>query len=122
MGKSKRCPSCGLTKPASAFGRNRSLGDGLSFYCLECNRARSNAWYRNHRRALGQEVRDHSWIPEGFRWCPACERAVALEEYTRNSQTASGYGSRCKACHNAANSDAYFYRKYKLTKQALADL
>jgi hypothetical protein len=122
MGKFKRCSSCGLTKPASASGRNRSLGDGLSFYCLECKRARSNAWCRNHRRALGQEVRDHSWIPEGFRWCPDCERAVALEEYTRNSRTASGYGSRCKACHNAANSDAYFYREYMLTKQALADL
>jgi hypothetical protein len=118
----KRCPSCGEAKSASEFGRNQSLGDGLSFYCLACNRARNNAWYRNHRRALGKEVRDHSWIPDGFRWCPDCEQAVAHEGYTRNSTTTSGYGSRCKACHNAASSDAYFYRTYKITKRELASL
>jgi hypothetical protein len=118
----KRCPSCAQERPASAFGRNKSLPDGLSFYCLDCNRERNNRWYREHRRRLGKDVRDHSWIPDGFRWCPDCKQAVAHEEYTRNSKTVSGYGSRCRACHSAANSDAYFYRRYKLTKRELADL
>jgi len=116
MDMTKRCPSCGATKPHSEFGRNRSLGDGLSYYCLECNRARSNAWYREHRRSLGHKVRDHSWVPEGFRWCPSCRQAVPHNEYTRNASTASGFGSRCKACDSVANSEGYFYRKYKLTK------
>jgi hypothetical protein len=47
---------------------------------------------------------------------------VAHEDYTRNSRTTSGFGTRCRACHNAASSDAYFYRKYKLTPQALTEL
>lgn len=118
----KRCPSCDETKPASDFGQNRSLRDGLSFYCLACNRERSNQWYRDHRRALGHEVRDLSCIPEGFRWCPACRQAVAHEDYTRNAGTASGFGSRCRACDRATNSAGYFYRKYTLTQRELSAL
>jgi hypothetical protein len=118
----KRCPSCGGIKSVTDFGRNRSLGDGLSFYCLACNRERNRAWYREHRRSLGKEVRDHSWIPEGFRWCPSCEQPVAHEDYTRNTRTASGFGSRCRACDRAANSAGYFYRTYKLRKSQVAEM
>lgn len=118
----KQCPSCGETKPPGAFGRNRSLKDGLSFYCLACNRQRNNAGYRRRRHSMGKRVRDHSWIPEGFRWCPSCEQPVAHEDYTRSRLTASGFGGRCKACHNAAGSEYYFYRTYKLTKKQVADI
>src|SRR5215207_4269801 len=118
----KTCPRCRETKASNAFGRNRSRPDGLSFYCLACNRERSNRWYREHRRALGYEVRDHSWIPEGFRWCLACQQAIAHEDYTRNSGTASGFGSRCRGCDRATNSAGYFYRKYKLTQEELTAL
>lgn len=118
----KTCPSCGQSKPADQFGRNKSLRDGLSFYCSACNRAKSNAHYRKRRAALGKDVRDHSWIPDGFRWCPSCEQAVAHADYTRNAGAASGWGSRCRACDRAANSDGYFYRKYKFTRRALVDL
>ena len=117
-----RCPSCGATKSTAEFGRNRSLKDGLSFYCLECNRGRNNAWYREHRRALGKDVRDHSWIPAGFRWCQSCEQPVSHEEYTRSTYTSSGFGSRCKACKSAADSDAYFYRRYRLTRREVEQL
>jgi hypothetical protein len=112
----KHCPNCGETKPVADFGRNRALKDGLSFYCLSCNRERNGAWYRSKRRSMGHEVRDHSWVPEGFRWCPACRQAVAHDKYVKNSRTVSGFGSRCKACANVASSESYFYRRYGLTK------
>lgn len=115
----KRCPACESELPDSAFGRNRSLPDGLSFYCLACNRDRNNRWYRDHRRRQGKEVRDHSWIPDGFRWCPSCKQAIAHEEYARNSRTPSGFGSRCKRCKSAADSAAYFLKHYKLTRAAV---
>jgi hypothetical protein len=118
----KKCPSCGETRPATQFGRNRSLGDGLSFYCLACNRERNNRWYRESRRRQGKQVRDHSWVPEGFRWCPVCKQAVAHEEYTRSFRTPSGYGARCKSCHNAGNNEAYWKRAYGLTKADVAQL
>jgi hypothetical protein len=118
----KTCPACRIEKPLAAFGSNRSRPDGLSFYCMACNRDRSNRWYRSHRKAVGREVRDHSWIPDGFRWCSGCQQAVAHQDYTLNAGTASGFGSRCRACVRTANSDAYFYRKYKLTRRALVRL
>jgi hypothetical protein len=71
---------------------------------------------------MGKKIRDHSWIPEGFRWCPSCEQAVAHEDYMRSSVTASGFGSRCKPCHNAANSEYYFRRKHRLTKDQVAGM
>jgi hypothetical protein len=71
---------------------------------------------------MGREVRDLSWVPDGFRWCPTCEQAVAHADYARSSITASGFGSQCRACKNEANSDAYFYRTYGLTRRALTEL
>jgi hypothetical protein len=118
----KRCPSCDQDLSHSAFGRNKTLPDGLSFYCLSCNRERNRVWYRERRRSMGKEVRNHSWIPDGFRWCPTCEQPVAHEDFTRNSRTASGFGSQCKPCHRRASSSAYFYRAYKLTRAEIADL
>jgi hypothetical protein len=116
----KRCPSCDQVLPEDAFGRNKTLPDGLSCYCRSCSRARSNRWYRESRQRLGKEVRDHSWVPEGFRWCPACRQAVAHEDYTKNSRTATGFGSMCRSCKASADSAAYFYRKYKLTRNHVA--
>jgi hypothetical protein len=113
----KRCPDCGEVKPAFEFGRNRSLGDGLSFYCLDCNRARSNEHYRKRRAALGKTVRDLSWVPDGFRWCPTCQQAVPIEDYIRNSGTRSGFGTRCKPCHNAMSKAAYWVRRYGISRQ-----
>jgi hypothetical protein len=105
---------CGESKLSAEFGRNRTRGDGLSFYCLECTRERNRRWYRESRRKLGRQVRDHSWIPEGFRWCPACEQPVAHEDYARNSRTRHGFGSRCRSCKAAADRAAYFLRTYGL--------
>jgi hypothetical protein len=119
MAPTKRCRECGEDKPLTEFGRNQSLGDGLSFYCLACNRQRNRRWYRDHRRAQGRDVRDHSWIPDGFRWCPTCQQPVAHEDYVRNTRTTSGFGSECKACHRETSSASYFYRRYGLTKREL---
>ena len=118
----KRCPDCGEDLPFSSFGRNKSLPDGLSFYCLACNRARNNEWYRRKRKSLGKEVRDLSWVPEGFRWCPTCQQAVAHEDYIRNSALPSGFGTRCKACHNRMSKEAYWQRRYGLTREAVDQL
>ncbi|WP_089403800.1 endonuclease domain-containing protein [Geodermatophilus saharensis] len=118
----KQCPSCGEHKSPSQFGRNRSLSDGLSFYCLACNRARNHRWYRDSRRRQGKEVRDLSWVPDGHRWCPVCRQAVPHPQYVRSSRTASGFGSRCKSCHNATNKAAYRQRQYGMSDAELGEL
>jgi hypothetical protein len=119
---SKRCPSCGKTKSATEYGSNQSLGDGLSFYCLVCNRAKSNAHYRKRRAAMGKKVRDLSWVPEGFRWCPTCKAAVPIEDYTQNSAVPSGFGANCKACHNAMGKEAYWLRQYGIPRKGVDDI
>ena len=118
----KTCPDCGRAKPSRDFGRNRSSRDGLSFYCLACNRERARSSYRRKRARQGREVRDLSWIPEGFRWCPSCRQPVPHEDYTRSPTRPSGFGSQCKACKARADSDGYFYRRYKLTRREVSDL
>jgi hypothetical protein len=112
----KRCPDCGEHKSAEAFGRNKVLPDGLSFYCLECNRQRNGEWYRRSRESMGRSVRDHSWIPDGFRWCPGCQQAVAHEDYSRNSRQSAGFGSLCLRCHRRSSNEAYWKRRYGLTR------
>ncbi len=118
----KTCPRCGETKPVEAFGRNRALPDGRSFYCLVCNRENNRRWYRESRRRQGRDVRDHSWIPDGFRWCPTCRQAVAHENSNRSARTSSGFGSQCKACKRSADLDRYYARRYGLDREGIDDL
>ncbi|PRY47559.1 recombination endonuclease VII [Geodermatophilus tzadiensis] len=118
----KTCPQCGEAKPVTDFGRNRALRDGLSFYCLSCNRERNRRWYRDSRRRQGREVRDHSWVPEGFRWCPSCHQAVAHEDFARSARTSSGFGSQCKPCKYAADMDRYYARRYGLDRAGIDEL
>ena len=118
----KRCPSCGKTKDTTDFGRNASLGDGLSFYCLACNRENARASYRRKRARLGETVRDLSWVPEGFRWCPTCQQVVAHEDYVRSARTTSGFGSECKPCHRRAGNEAYWIRQYGIPRAAVKEI
>jgi len=118
----KRCPDCLEDKPTAAFGRNSTRPDGLLFYCLECNRRRNGDWYRRARRAEGKAVRDHSWVPEGFRWCPGCRQAVEHRAFSRNSRQTSGFGSLCLSCHRRSGNEAYWKRRYGLTKADVAAL
>jgi hypothetical protein len=118
----KRCPSCGEVKDTADFGCNQSLSDGLSFYCLACNRENARAAYRRKRARSGNTVRDLSWVPEGFRWCPTCEQAVAHEDYVRSSRTASGFGSECKPCHRRTGNRAYWIRQYGIPREAVEDI
>ena len=118
----KRCPSCSEIKPADRFGRNKSLPGGLSFYCRDCSRAKSNAHYRMRRLASGKSVRDVSWVPDGHRWCPGCKQALEEGNFDRSRRAASGFSSWCKACKRTVNRDAYFRRTYGLTRGELSRL
>ncbi len=47
---------------------------------------------------------------------------MAYGDYVRSSRTASGFGSRCKTCHNATNKATYRQRRYGLTDAELREL
>ena len=96
--------------------------DGLSFYCLACNRRRNRRWYRDSRAARAREGRDTSWVPEGHRWCPMCRHAVPVEEVSVNARTASGFGSECRPCRRETSKEAYFRQKYGISRATVAEL
>lgn len=55
----KRCPACGLTKPASEFGRNRRTSDGLASYCKPCTSERNRAQYLANQERRKAEAREY---------------------------------------------------------------
>lgn len=50
-GATKRCGSCGATKPLAEFNRKRSSSDGRQQTCRECHRDASRRYYAMNRDA-----------------------------------------------------------------------
>jgi hypothetical protein len=113
--RNKRCPDCGEVKPNSAYRRNKSTPDGLSFYCKECFSRRDNAAYRKRMAERGKKVRERVVAPHGSKWCPGCVSIRSLAEWGRNRASKDGYNSYCKACHNKRGARDYLKRVYGLT-------
>jgi hypothetical protein len=111
----KRCPDCGEVKPNSAYRRNKSTPDGLSFYCKDCFRQRDSAGYRKRMAERGRKVRERVSAPPGHKWCPGCESIKPFGDWGRNRASKDGYNSYCKACHNKRSAREYLKRVYGLT-------
>lgn len=45
-----------------------------------------------------------------------------MEQYIRNAAAPSGFGGRCKPCHNAMSKDTYWVRQYGLTRGEVDEL
>jgi len=46
--ETKVCTKCEEGKSVSEFGKDRSSGDGLNYYCKECARIKSKEWVDNN--------------------------------------------------------------------------
>ena len=117
--ETKKCSLCGEVKAHSEFGRNRSRPDGLSFYCLACNRVKSKATYARARAALGREVQPRESLPEGMKRCGRCREIKAVTEFHKQRSQAGGYHTYCKPCRKTVGSALYFHRTYGLTRLEL---
>jgi hypothetical protein len=117
----KTCPSCGESKLTSAFGANKALPDGLSFYCLECNRQRNRGYYAERRRRQGVEVREPDPSPPGFQRCADCRESKPLDDFHRAS-TKSGRAGYCKPCRAVRGAESHLRRNYGLTRTELEAL
>lgn len=107
----KVCTACGVLKPLLAFGKHRGKRDGLASRCLECARSAVYAWReehpeyvrtqkaaereRNHRRNAGGRV------SAGSKVCSGCGVDLPAGDFHRDARSASGLGSKCKACRSA---------------------
>jgi hypothetical protein len=118
----RRCPACGEIKGAEAFGRNRTLPGGLSFYCLVCSRERNQKYYQQKRLRSGFVLREKDNSPEGHKRCAACREVKRVEEFHRASQQPGGRNAHCKPCRNARNTELRLQREYGLTGVEVAAL
>jgi len=83
----KRCSACGIEKPLTEFGSNRTHNDGLDSACKSCRkeqRRRSDA--RSHR------------VFDGWKQCSRCKLSKIITEFSANSRMGDGLANVCKAC------------------------
>lgn len=118
----KTCPDCGVDRPTTEFGRNRSRPDGLACYCKPCFRRRSNEHYRRAREAVGATVRPRETFAEGYKRCAQCGEVKALEHFDLARSQSGGHNCYCKPCRAGRDRAARFLRPYGLTEAQLADL
>ncbi|WP_406289651.1 endonuclease VII domain-containing protein [Embleya sp. NBC_00896] len=112
----KECPDCKEWRPAQDFGRNAKNPDGLSFYCLECNRRRAAVSYRARRERAGFKVRPKIDVPDGHKRCPKCEQIKPHSEWHKSTRQWDGLAAACKTCRKAEGRAGHLKRKYGLTE------
>jgi Recombination endonuclease VII len=103
----KACRDCGQIKPITEFHTSPRRKYGRGSYCQPCFNERSKKSYA--KRVLekqGREVRAAVQLPDGHRHCPDCGKVLPLEDFPRNKNGRSGYGSYCKPCHNKRGRDS----------------
>src|SRR5205823_5961014 len=114
---SKECPSCGILKLYSDFGKNAALPDGLSFYCLACNRKRNQAFYQRKRETAGLRYRPKDNSSDGFKRCARCLEVKPTDEFHKTSATKDGLVIYCKPCRKERERVAHLRRKYGLSTE-----
>jgi hypothetical protein len=119
----KFCRDCDGYRPTSDFTKNARSRDGLAFYCrdhLAARSLRSREARRTHPR-VRREPPPGLVVSDGDKWCPDCNGVLPLTEFVRTVQSASGYSSYCKPCHNkrsrASRERAGGSRTYHLTRR-----
>jgi hypothetical protein len=121
--ETKFCKDCGGYRPRSDFSKNARSRDGLAFYCRE-HLAERSLRSREARRTKPRVQRQRpsgTVVPEGHKWCPDCAEVLPLDDFVRTVQSASGYSSYCKPCHNkrsrASREKVGGSRTYHLTRR-----
>lgn len=97
----RRCRDCSEWKALDQFCASSKRPGGRGSYCKLCFNERSKASYARRVRAkFDREVREGRVVPEGHRFCPACNAVKPFDAFPRNRADASGYATYCKPCHN----------------------
>jgi hypothetical protein len=110
----KRCPDCGEEKAQDGYGKNATQADGLSFYCLDCNRHRARQHYRKKRAAAGFSVREPDRSPEGYKRCSGCRAQLPLAQFHAHKTQRDGLNAYCKSCRSQQNRAAHLKHSYGL--------
>lgn len=118
----KTCPRCQRTQPFTCFGRNKTLPDGLSYYCLDCNREKAREWYRTQVEKTGRTLRERDDSPPGFKRCSACRRVLPESDFHSAAGQPRGRATYCKGCRSELQKVAHLRQKYGLSPEELSAL
>jgi hypothetical protein len=118
----KRCPDCGLVKPAGDYAKNAARPDGLAFYCRDCFNVRSAAAYRRKRARQGHTVRERIATPEGMRQCAECREIKPDDAFALNASQPSGRNCYCKPCNKRKQRASRIRVKYGISEAELDSL
>jgi hypothetical protein len=98
----KFCRDCLDYRPVSDFSKNARSRDGLAFYCRQhlAERSLRSREARRTKPRVQRRPPAELVIPDGYKWCPDCERVLPLSVFVRTIASATGYSAYCKPCHN----------------------
>lgn len=83
----KHCPGCKISKEKSLFSKSRNRHDGLSAYCLSCNKKKRREWVKNN-----PEKHFASWLLRKYN--------LTLKEYNEILNKQNGM---CAICNTKEN-------------------
>ena len=108
----KRCSECGVSKPATAFHKNRAKRDGLHGWCRECRSTYNRDAYRDpahpaHAGKVAIKISEHpyawtnregGWRRQKIECLPGCSANDGWLCRTHYIATWDKQGGRCALC------------------------
>lgn len=95
MGTTKRCPTCGETKPVSKFCRHRSRKDGLRGQCRACSTAYYHANHSRYATYRHAHRKEKAVYDEDYQRVH-CEKRLAYRVAHRTERTANRHIARAR--------------------------
>ncbi|MHC3004167.1 hypothetical protein OK17_18245 [Gordonia sp. GN26] len=118
----KRCPDCGIDKPAYQFNRDRTKRDGRRSYCKLCDAVRSADYYLENRDLVLTKRQLVHWRRQAHiarqrvratthKRCLGCADDLPVDDFhLKGSVRKDGTPrreSRCKDCRNTQARNSY---------------
>ena len=98
----KRCTKCGKLKDKGEFGKDKRLKDGLSYWCIKCEREYQHAYYLRTSKATRRNFKyeDSHRVVGGVKQklCCNCRKWKAESEFHIDPIPKDVLKAKCKEC------------------------
>ncbi len=113
--KQKHCSKCKRWKAESKFVKHSTHGDGLRYWCIECERGYKRKYYKRNRKGARKNLRyekRHRIVNRvKQKRCSRCKKWKAEREFYKDKLRKDGLKFRCKECTKKANRNYHKKRR-----------
>ncbi len=113
--KQKHCSKCKRWKAESKFAKHSTYGDGLRYWCKDCEREYKRRYYKKNRKAvkkcLRYEERHRIVNRVKQKRCSRCKKWKTEREFYKNRARKDGLQFLCKKCSKKAYKNSYKKRR-----------